>query len=100
MCSSDLKYLEKMIKTANVIEDDATDEEVGLSKVVDLYFVEDDMMISYEIVTTMETDAVNNKISIESPLGKMIYKKRLGELVTIDSPDGEYTVRIDQIRKK
>lgn len=94
-----IKYLERMIKTATIITDNTEAGEVGLGKLVDVYFIEDDMNIEYEIVTTMETDAINNKISIESPLGKMIYKKRVGDIVNIDSPDGEYSVRIQSIRK-
>ena len=94
-----IKYLERMIKTATIITDNTEAGEVGLGKLVDVYFIEDDMNIEYEIVTTMKTDAINNKISIESPLGKMIYKKRVGDIVNIDSPDGEYSVRIQSIRK-
>ncbi len=95
-----IKYLERMIKTATIITDNTEDYEVGLGKIVDVYFIEDDMNIQYEIVTTMETDAINNKISIESPLGKMIYRKRVGDIVSIESPDGEYNVRIESISKK
>ena len=95
-----IKYLERMIKTATIITDNTGDGEVGLGKIVNIYFIEDDMNIEYEIVTTMETDAINNKISIESPLGKMIYKKKVGDIVNIDSPDGEYRVCIQAISKK
>ncbi len=95
-----IKYLERMIKTATIITDNTEDYEVGLEKIVDIYFMEDDMNIQYEIVTTMETDAINNKISIESPLGKMIYRKKVGDIVSIESPDGEYNVRIESISKK
>lgn len=94
-----IKYLEKMIKTANIIEDDAQDDEVGLGKRVEIYFVEDDFSVEYEIVTTMSTDALNNKISIESPLGKAIFHKKMGDIVNVDSPDGEYAIRIDKVTR-
>ena len=95
-----IKYLERMIKTATIITDNTDDKEVGLGKIVNVHFIEDDMNIEYEIVTTMETDAINNKISIESPLGKMIYKKRVGDIVKINSPDGEYNVLIQGISRR
>ena len=95
-----IKYLEKMIKTANIIEDNSAENEVGLGKIVEVVFVEDDFCVEYEIVTTMSTDAINNKISIESPLGKMIYKKRVNDIVTISSPDGDYDVAIKSIRSQ
>ena len=93
-----IKYLEKMIKTANIIEDETEEDEVGLGKKVTINFIEDDFSVEYEIVTTMSTDAANNKISIESPLGRAIYRKKLGESVEIDSPDGKYFVKIEAIR--
>lgn len=94
-----IKYLEKMIKTATIIEDKTDENQVGLGKIVTVYFIEDDFSIDYEIVTTMSTDAVNNKISIESPLGKVIYNKKVGDILKVDSPDGEYSIRIEKILK-
>lgn len=94
-----IKYLERMIRTATVINDDTTEDEVGLGKKVTVYFIEDDFSMEYLIVTTVDTDAVNNKISIESPLGKRIYQKKVGDIVKVDAPDGEYEVRIDKIEQ-
>ena len=92
-----IKYLEKMIKTANIIEDNTEADQVGLGKKVTVNFIEDEFSMEYEIVTTMSTDAANNKISIESPLGKAIYNRRVGEIVEVDSPDGKYLIKIESI---
>ena len=92
-----IKYLEKMIKTANIIEDNTEANQVGLGKKVTVNFIEDEFSMEYEIVTTMSTDAANNKISIESPLGKAIYNRRVGEIVEVDSPDGKYLIKIESI---
>lgn len=94
-----IKYLERMIKTATIIEDNTGEDQVGLGKLVTVYFIEDDFSIDYEIVTTMSTDAVNNKISIESPLGKVIYNRKAGDILQVDSPDGEYSIKIEKIIK-
>lgn len=94
-----IKYLERMINTANIIEDSTGEDEVGLGKVVTVYFIEDDFSIDYEIVTTMAIDTANNKISIESPLGKVIYKKKVGDVLQVDSPDGEYPIKIEKIKQ-
>lgn len=94
-----IKYLERMIKTANIIEDTTMEDQVGLGKVVTVNFIDDDFTMDYEMVTTMSTDALNNKISIESPLGKAIYNRKVGEIVEVDSPDGPYQVKIDGIRR-
>ncbi|MHC1749216.1 MAG: transcription elongation factor GreA [Cellulosilyticaceae bacterium] len=97
---SRIRYLEKMIKTGTIISSESSSDEVGLGKNVTIRFLEDDFTITYKIVTTMETDAINNKISIESPLGKAIYKKKIGEEVLVKAPDGEYTVKIEDIEQK
>lgn len=93
-----IKYLEKMLKTGTVIKDTMASNQVGLGKIVTVNFIEDDFSMDYTIVTTMQTDAINNKISIESPLGKKIYGKEVGDIVKVDSPDGEYSVKIEEIR--
>lgn len=92
-----IRYLERMIKTGKIINDTTAPEEVGLGKLVTIKFLEDDFTVDYTIVTTVETDAINNKISIESPLGKVIYKKKLGDEVVVSSPDGDYTVVITNV---
>ena len=52
------------------------------------------------IVTTIEADPMNNLISIESPLGSAIYKHIVGDEVMINSPEGEYYIRIEKINIK
>ncbi|MDF2613836.1 MAG: transcription elongation factor GreA [Clostridia bacterium] len=92
-----IRYLERMIKTGKIITDTTNPEEVGLGKVITVKFIEDDFTAEYMMVTTVETDAIHNKVSIESPLGKAIYKKKVGDKVTVSSPDGDYTICIEQI---
>lgn len=92
-----IRYLERMIKTGKIITDTTSSDEVGLGKIIKIKFIEDDFTASYTMVTTVETDAINNKISIESPLGKVIYKKRVGDKVIVSSPDGDYSILIEEI---
>lgn len=97
---SRIRYLEKMIKTAIVIEDDSDSSEVGLNDTVCLYIEEDDCEEEYKIVTTVRTDVLNNMISIESPMGKALLKHKEGDRVyiAINDRDGYY-VRINRIIK-
>ncbi|MGM9975174.1 MAG: transcription elongation factor GreA, partial [Clostridiaceae bacterium] len=94
---SRIRYLERMIRTSKLIKDDTTSEEVGIGKRVLVKFLSDGEIEEFKIVTTIETDPLNNLISIESPLGKGIYKRKEGEEVRITSPEGEYVVRIEKI---
>ncbi|MBC8581303.1 transcription elongation factor GreA [Zhenhengia yiwuensis] len=94
---SRIRYLERMIKTAKIISTESNVDEVGLNKQVRIKFLDDDFEMIYMIVTTMNTDAVNDKISIESPLGKALFKKKVGQRVKVEAPEETYEVEILEI---
>jgi len=97
---SRIRYLEKMIKTAVIVEDDSDNDEVGLNDTVTVFVEEDDCEETYKIVTTIRSDTLNQMISIESPLGKALIHKRVGERVTIKIDESySYDVVIREINK-
>ena len=96
---SRIRYLERMIKTAQVIEDNSKDDEVGLNNTITVLFEEDGTTEEYKIVTTVRGDSLHNLISIESPLGKSLFKHRVGDLIEVNSPEGTYRVEILNIKK-
>lgn len=91
---SRIRYLEKMIKTAKIIEDDSDESQVGLNDSVTIYIEEDDMEECFKIVTTIRSDAINNMVSIESPIGRSLMKHKVGDRVyiKINDLDGYYAV--------
>lgn len=92
---SRIRYLEKMIKTAQVIEDTSADDEVGINNVVKVWFEEDNEEDTFKIVTTVRGDSLNNLISIESPLGKALMHHKEGDRVEIKvNEDYSYFVKI------
>lgn len=80
---SRIRYLERMLKTAVVIEEEAMDDEVGLNKTVTIYVPEDDAEEVYKIVTSIRGNSMKGLISIESPLGKALMGHREGDHVQI-----------------
>ncbi len=92
-----IRYLEKMINTSTIIKDTTSKDEVGIGKTVTLNFLEDNEVDDFKIVTTIQADPLNNMISIECPLGKAIYKQKIGNKVKVESPEGEYSVKIENI---
>lgn len=92
-----IRYLERMINTSIIIKDTTSQDEVGIGKTVTLKFLEDNEVDDFKIVTTIEADPINNMISIECPLGKAIYKQKVGNQVMVESPEGEYSVKIENI---
>ena len=91
---SRIRYLERMIKTAQIIEDDSKEDEVGLNKTVEVEFVEDGTTEKYRLVTTVRNNPLQGLISIESPLGKAIQGHKVGDrvLVKTNGNDGYYIV--------
>lgn len=95
---SRIRYLEKMIKTARVIEDTTADDEVGINNQVTVWFEEDQEEETYKIVTTIRGDSLNNLISIESPLGKALMRHKEGDRVEVKVNDSvSYFVKILKI---
>ncbi len=97
---SRIRYLEKMVKTAQVIEDTSAEDEVGLSNTVTVYIEEDDAEETYKLVTTVRGNSLQGLISIDSPLGKAILGKKAGDRVLVKVNDKySYYVEIRKIEK-
>ncbi len=80
---SRIHYLERMIRTAEVISDDSKDDEVGINNTIEVYFEEDDETETYRLVTSVRGNSIDGLISIESPLGKAILGHKVGDRVYI-----------------
>ena len=80
---SRIRYLEKMIKTAQIISDESADDEVGLNNTVTVEFVDDGTVEVYKIVTTVRSDSLSGLITNESPLGKALMKHKEGDVVHV-----------------
>lgn len=78
-----IRYLERMIKTANIISDESEDDEVGLNNTVELYFEDDDETEKFKVVTTVRGSSLQGYISNESPIGKAIIGHKVGDRVFV-----------------
>lgn len=97
---SRIRYLERMLKTAEIIEDDSKEDEVGLNNTVTVYFEEDEVEETYRIVTSVRGNSLGGLISIESPMGKALIGKKAGERVEVKvDQDNGYFVLIKSIKK-
>lgn len=91
-----IKELEVMIENAIVIKEISTDK-VSLGNKVTIKYEDDDDTEIYSIVGSKEADPFQNKISNESPIAQAIMGKKVGDIVTVDSPNGKYDVEIVEI---
>ena len=95
-----IKYLERMLRTAEVVSEESRDDEVGLNNSVKVYFEEDDEEETYRIVTSVREDSLHGIISKESPLGSALMGHKVGDRIKIDvNPNYSYYVVIRDIDK-
>ena len=91
-----IKELEYMIEHAVIIEE-APKDVVGLGSTVEIEYVDDGDTDEYKIVGSLEADPFENKISDESPIGAALFGKKVGDIVKVPSPNGDYEVKIVKI---
>lgn len=97
---SRIRYLEKMIESAKLIEDHSAADEVGLYDRVELYMEEDDETETVQVVTTVRCDPLRGLISKESPLGVLLLGKKVGDRFTVHVNDNySYTAVVRSIEK-
>ncbi|MBQ6876482.1 MAG: transcription elongation factor GreA [Lachnospiraceae bacterium] len=80
---SRIRYLERIIKTATIVESDNAQDEIGLNTTVELFLPEDDETEVITVVTTAQEDSLKGRISIESPMGKALLKHKVGDQVWV-----------------
>lgn len=96
---SRIRYLERMLKTANIVSDDSKEDEIGINNTVDLYFEDDEEVETYRIVTSVRGNSLAGLISIESPFGKAVLGHKVGDRVKIPAGDDGYYVVVKRIDK-
>lgn len=95
-----IRYLEKLLKFGELIEDNSAKDEVGIDNTVTVYFEDDDEEETYRIVTSVRTDVLNDCVSNVSPLGRAIMGKKVGDRVEVFPEKGEpYFIVIRNIEK-
>lgn len=94
---SRIRYLERMLKTAVVVENQAKEGEVGLNHAVTVAF-EDGEEETYRIVTSIRGNSLANRVSIESPVGKALLGRKVGETVEVSvNEQTKYSLLIKKI---
>ena len=95
-----IRYLTRMIQNSTVLEDTSAADEVGLFDQVELYFEEDDEVQTVQVVSTVRCDPRQGRISRESPLGRVLLGRRVGDKVTVHvSETYSYEVEVRSITK-
>jgi len=93
-------YLIKMIRSAEVIDDIINNTDgANIGNKLLIKFEGSDDLEEIELVTTLQVDIINGKFSIESPIGRVLFGKIIGDIVQVESPDGNYKIELISITK-
>ena len=93
-----IKKIEQMLENYEIIEETSKDK-VGLGSTVSIRYIdEDDESDEYMIVGSQEADPFASKISNESPIAQALFDHKVGDIVTVESPNGSYQVEITAIQ--
>lgn len=92
-----IEELDFQIKNAKVIEESADNSAVHFGSVVTVHDVDFDEDVEYTIMGTTEADPMKNIISNESPVGAALMGKKVGDIVTVQAPNGEYKLKLLKI---
>ena len=95
---SRIRYLERMLKHAQIVSDESKADEVGINNTVEVYFEDDDETETYRLVTSVRGNSLQGLISIESPLGKAIQGHKVGDRVFVNTNgNAGYYIKIQKI---
>ena len=95
-----IEELEKILKNAEVVvEEEADLDKVSIGCSVKILDCEFDEELEYKIVGSTEANSVKGKISNESPVGKALLGKQVGDTVTVETPAGEFSYKVLSIHR-
>ena len=93
----EIATLDYQIKNAVILEENTDTSFVHIGSKVRVYDAEMEEEEVYEITGTTEANAMENKISNESPVGAALLRHKVGDVVKVAAPEGEYKLKIMEI---
>ena len=90
--------IEETLRNARVVQDKQLSKDViGVGNTISLYDMEFEEEVEYKLVGSIESDPDKGYVSNESPIGKALIGKKVGEIVTINTPGGEIQMKVLKI---
>lgn len=95
-----IEELEKLLKNAEVVDEDEVDlDKISIGCKVKVYDVDFDEEMEFKIVGSTEANSLQNKISNESPVGRALLGKRVGDVVDVETQAGIIQYRVLEIQR-
>ena len=95
-----IEEIEKILKNAEVVvEEDVNLDQINIGCSVRIYDIEFEEELEYKIVGSTEANSLKGKISNESPVGKALMGKKVGDTVVVETQAGEISYKVLEIYK-
>ena len=95
-----IEELEKILKNAEVVDEDEVDiERINIGCQVKILDIEYNEELEYKIVGSTEANSLKGKISNESPVGKALIGKQVGDVITVETPAGSFQYKVLEIQR-
>lgn len=95
-----IEELEKLLKNAEVVDEDEVDlDKISIGCKVKVYDVDFDEEMEFKIVGSTEANSLQNKISNESPVGRALLGKRVGDVVDVETQAGIIQYKVLAIQR-
>ena len=92
-----IQKLEQILENVSIIEN-VDNSKVSIGNTVKIKYVDDGEVDEYQIVGSQEADPFESRISNESPIAQALVDHKVGDIVTVESPNGSYQVEITAIQ--
>ena len=95
-----IEELDKILKNAEVVVEDEVDlDKISIGCIVTVYDMEFDEEMEFKIVGSTEANSLQGKISNESPVGRALIGKRVGDTVVVETQAGEIEYKVLDIKR-
>ena len=94
-----IEELEKLLKNAEVVEDEVNLDKINVGCIVKVYDVDFDEEMEFKLVGSTEANSLENKISNESPVGHALIGKRVGDVVDVETQSGVIQYKVLDIKR-
>ncbi len=98
--NSRISEIEEILANASVIEESRNSREANLGNTIRLKEINSNSEMSIMLVNAQEADIFKNKISVDSPLGEAINKRKVGDTIRVKAPNGTKKYLILEIEQK
>lgn len=99
LLEKEIAELEQQLENAVVIEENTSTDKVTIGSKVKVYDYDFEEEVEYSIVGSTESDPLQFKISDESPIGKALLGKKVGDEFLVETPGGDVKIKIVNISK-